>query len=51
MTRLAILQEDNAAVTSDKEKLEAKTTWQGVKAWVTKPGMAFDTLKALHLAG
>ena len=45
------MQEDNPAVKSERENSEAKTTWQGVKAWVGKHNMSFDTLKALHLAG
>ena len=40
-----------AIAQSDKEKPEAKATWHGVVDWVTKHGMAFDTLKALQLAG
>ena len=48
----AILQEDNAAVKAEREKPEEKTTWKsGVKAWVRKHGMTFDTLKTLQFAG
>ena len=45
------MQEENAAGKSEREKAEAKTTWQGFRAWVRKHDMTFDTLKALQLAG
>ena len=45
------MQEENAAGKSEREKAEATTTWRGLKAWVRKHDMTFDTLKALQLAG
>ena len=46
------MQEDNAAVKAKRAKPEEKKTWKsGVKAWVRKHGMTFDTLKTLQFAG
>ena len=46
-----ILQEDNAAAKSGREKPKAQTALQGVKAWFADLKMTFNTLMALQLAG